>query len=389
MFGCDQPHPAGKVMSARERKMLRLFLFGFGCLYALVVGGCVLARLGNCADLTVARQKSVLLAVTLTVFGLWGGLFTSRFLPAILNQWRRLMAGGLPGLLPLAALYVLARLSFDTVSQLLVAVIWAVVPMGIFGGLAYGLEEAAWRKQRRQVSVKQVGQPQSLRNEFSKVERNIMKRCTSSRFLGSSVIAGILLSFIMQATVEFLRRDYNPLRNLLNEYLVGPFSFLEMAAACMLAATVLMLLVGLRLNVRPSGYLTASCALLGVVVVSLCVSAVFPNDARPLDGNRAFFARAGIIHIISAVRIYALLIALLLTLPSAYRRDEKWRPLSHVTLFLGFLIIFVFLVGSVFAPFDLRGLVQRGVGGVILIWLLLTAWRLRQAASSPDGTASL
>ena len=104
-----------------------------------------------------------------------------------------------------------------------------------------------------EVSVKQVGQPQTLRNEFKKVERNIMKRYTSSRFLGSYVIAGILLSLIMQATVELLRPDYNPLRNLLNESLVGPFSFLGMAAACMLAATFLILLVGLRLNVRPRG----------------------------------------------------------------------------------------------------------------------------------------
>jgi hypothetical protein len=229
------------------------------------------------------------------------------------------------------------------------------------------------------VSVKQVGQPQSLGNEFKKVERNIMKRYTSSRFLGSYVIAGMLLAFIMQATVELLRPDYNPMRNLLNEYLVGPFSFLETAAACMLAATLLILLVGLRLSVRPSGFLTASCALLGVVVVSLCVSAVFPNDARPLDGSRAIFTRAGIIHILSAVRIYALLIALLLTLPGAYKRDEKWRPLSHATLFLGLLIILVFLVGSIFAPFDLRGLVQRGVALMIGVWLVLTALHLRRA----------
>ena len=239
-----------------------------------------------------------------------------------------------------------------------------------------------------EVSVKQVGQPQSLRNEFKKVERNIMKRYTSSRFLGSYVIAGILLTWIMQATVELLRPDYSPLRNLLNEYLVGPFSFLEMAAACILAATFLILLVGLRLNVRPSGFLTASCALLGVVVVSLCVSAVFPNDARPLDGSCAIFSRAGIIHIVSAVRSYALLIALLLTLPSAYKCDEKWRSFSHMTLFLGFLILASF-VGSVFAPFHLRGLVQRGVALVILVWLLLTALRLRQAMpSTPDTTAS-
>jgi hypothetical protein len=146
MFGLGLTNGADKVMSARERKVLRPLLFGFGCLYALLVGSCVLGRMGNCADLTAAEQRSVWLAVTLTVLALWGGLFTSRFLPAIVNQWRRLMVGGLPALLSLVALYVLARLTFDTVSQLLVAVCWAVVPMGIVGGLACGLEEAAWRK---------------------------------------------------------------------------------------------------------------------------------------------------------------------------------------------------------------------------------------------------
>jgi len=222
-----------------------------------------------------------------------------------------------------------------------------------------------------EVSVRQVGQPQFLRNEFKKVERNIMKRYMSSRFFGSCVIAAIPLTFIMWATLEFLRPDYNPLHNLLNEYLVGPFSFL----------------VGLRRSVRPSGFLTASCVLLGVVAVSLCVSAVSPTNAWPPDGGRPIFTWAGIIHLLSAVRFYALLIALLLTLPSAYKRDEKWRPLSHVTLFLGFLIL-AFDVVFILAPFDLRGLIQRGIALVILVWLVLTGLRLRQAIPSTHGTAA-
>jgi hypothetical protein len=169
--------------------------------------------------------------------------------------------------------------------------------------------------------------------------------------------------------------------------LVGPFSFLGTAAGFMLAATFLILLVGLRRSVRPSGFLTASCVLLGVVAVSLCVSAVSPTNAWPPDGGRPIFTWAGIIHLLSAVRFYALLIALLLTLPSAYKRDEKWRPLSHVTLFLGFLIL-AFDVVFILAPFDLRGLIQRGIALVILVWLVLTGLRLRQAIPSTHGTAA-
>ena len=88
-------------------------------------------------------------------------------------------------------------------------------------------------------------------------QSNCMKQ-TSSRFSGSCVIVGIVLSISMGAALELLRPGHNPLRNLLGEYLIGPFSFLGTAEAFMLAGTFLVLLVGLRLSVRGSGFLTAS-----------------------------------------------------------------------------------------------------------------------------------
>ncbi len=209
----------------------------------------------------------------------------------------------------------------------------------------------------------------------------------SSRFLGSGVIAGILAAVVLGATLETLRPGYSPLRNLLSEYLVGPFSLLGRAAACMLAGTFLILLVGLRRSVRRSGFLTVSWVLLAVVVISLCVSVAFPLDGWPPDGSRATFAGAGIVQVVSAVRFYALLVALLLTLPIAYKRDEQWRSFSVVTLFLGFLILAA-AVGCILAPFELRGLAQRGVGLVILVWLVLTGWRLRQAIPTARGAAA-
>jgi len=193
----------------------------------------------------------------------------------------------------------------------------------------------------------------------------------------------------MVAALHLLRTDYNPLRNFTSEYLLGPFGFLAAAAVYILAATFLMLLAGLRLNVRPSGFLTASCVLLGVMVVSVCVCAVFPFDPLPPDGSRpTFISRAAIIHIVSSALLYVSLIALLLTLPSAYKRDENWRPFSHVTLLLGFLNLASF-VALVFAPFYLRGLAQRGGWLVVLVWLLLTGLRLRQAISESFVKAAL
>lgn len=57
----------------------------------------------------------------------------------------------------------------------------------------------------------------------------------SSRFFGSCVIAGTLLFLILMVTLHILRPDYNPLRNFLSEYAVGPFGFVLTAAAYVLA----------------------------------------------------------------------------------------------------------------------------------------------------------
>jgi hypothetical protein len=207
----------------------------------------------------------------------------------------------------------------------------------------------------------------------------------SSRFFGSCVVAGTLLFLTMVAALHFLRSDYNPLRNFISEYAVGPYGFILTAAVYVLAATFLMLLLGLRLSVHPSGILTASCVLLGVVIISLCVAAVFPIDfvIMPPDGSRparaavlAALTRTDIIHIVSSALLFASLIAVSLTLPSAYKRDEKWRSFSCTTLFLGFLML-AFFVGLILVPFYLRGLAQRGIFLVVLVWLFLTGMRLR------------
>ena len=201
-------------------------------------------------------------------------------------------------------------------------------------------------------------------------------KALSSRFCGSCVIAGTLLCLSLFGMLHLLRPDYNPLRRLMSEYLVGPFGLFGTAAAYLLAATLFMLLIGLWRSVRRCGFLTASCVLLGVMVISVCVCAIFPIDVLRPDGSHSSFTRACIIHLASSAVLYVSLVALLLILPSAYKRDEKWRSFSHVTLFFGFLTV-ASLLGLVFVPVYLRGLAQRAMGLPVLIWLFLTGLRLR------------
>ena len=217
---------------------------------------------------------------------------------------------------------------------------------------------------------------QPCQSEFTRSHR--------SHFIGSCVIAGILLSIILAAVVDFLRPDYNLSRNLLDESLVGPLSLFGKAAAWVLAATLLLVLIGLRLDISRSGFRMVSCVLIGVVAISLGVSALFPLDEWSPNGSHS--TSTAIIHLVSGARFYALLIALLVTLPIVFKRDEKWRPLSHVTLLLGLLTL-AFQVVFVLTPSSLSGLVDRGSGLVILVWLFLVGLRLRQTIISTHGTA--
>jgi hypothetical protein len=206
-----------------------------------------------------------------------------------------------------------------------------------------------------------------------------MKRPLSSRFFGSCVIAGTLLSLALGLTLHVLRPDYDPLRNFCSEYLVGPYSFLGTASVFVVAATLLMLLIGLRFSVCRSGFLTASCVLLGTMAFLLCVCAIFPIDVFPPDGRLPAFTSAGIIHIVASVLALVSLIALLFTLTGAYKRDEQWRSFSQMTPSIGSLIL-VSVAAFILAPFYLRGLAQRVTGLPVLAWLFLTGLRLREAA---------
>ncbi len=210
-----------------------------------------------------------------------------------------------------------------------------------------------------------------------------MRQHTSSRFVGSCVIAGILLSIILAAVVDLLRPDYSPYRNELDDGLVGPLSFFMRASAGVVAATFLTALVGLLLNIPRSGFLMASCVLLGVVVMSLFLTAMFPLEILP-PGHPTLTA---IIRSVSMARFYLLLIALLVTLPLAIRRHEKWRRLSDATLFLGVVTLAVG-VWFLLAPLSSRGLVDRAAAFPLMVWLFLVGLRLRQSAPSAHGTAA-
>jgi hypothetical protein len=88
-------------------------------------------------------------AIVLTVLSLFSGLLLRRFLPVIRNKGLRTriqLASVIPVIVWIAAFgfAILPRLDLSF-GQITVATLWAIAPLAIFGGVTFGLDEAAYR----------------------------------------------------------------------------------------------------------------------------------------------------------------------------------------------------------------------------------------------------
>jgi len=141
---------AGETRRARERKLMCAVIVGFACFYSLFVGACILFKLGSFSGVNLKQQMSAAAATVLTVILMVSGCFAHRFLPPVPHRRTRMgiyAAGGALLLIWLSVFYHLIMTRFELgLDQLVVAILWAWVPMGVFCGVIQGLEEAARRK---------------------------------------------------------------------------------------------------------------------------------------------------------------------------------------------------------------------------------------------------
>ena len=130
-----------------EQRLINAALFGCAGLYSLV--GCVpvLFKLGSFSDITSTQQISAVTAVVITALSLLSGRFFARIAPVICDKRLRTLAY-VAGIffvgLWLLFFYrlVMTRLEWD-MSQLVVAILWAWIPMAVLCGTILGMERAA------------------------------------------------------------------------------------------------------------------------------------------------------------------------------------------------------------------------------------------------------
>ena len=195
---------------------------------------------------------------------------------------------------------------------------------------------------------------------------------------GARQLAALTMAFeswfvIALITLHILRPDLAPSRTMISRYAVGPYGSLMTSAFVAAAIADLMLLLGLLRVGPPARSARWAEVLLGIAVVGLLTSALFPMDVPPAPATLA-----GSIHEASfMVNVACSLLATLL-LATSFGSDVRWRPFQRTAwaLTLAEVVAFVLQVVTI-AVRSNYGVANKLFVASAVIWVFAVALRMR------------
>lgn len=207
---------------------------------------------------------------------------------------------------------------------------------------------------------------------------NLHHRARPLEFLAILGIAGATVFALTLVILHFLQPETND-TPAMSQYALGRYGGLMVAAFCALGVGYLALAFGLRGAITASKASRVGSILLGLAGLWFVVSGVFRVHAA---GTPMTFS--GVMHGLGFIVGVPTLIASILVFSGAFGRDDRWRSFRSPSLALGVAALILFLI-AFFAP-GLPGIVvvvlSRIFVGTFVLWLLLTALRLRSIVKS-------
>lgn len=138
---------------------------------------------------------------------------------------------------------------------------------------------------------------------------------------------------------------------------------------------VCVLVLSWALNRRSGGSATGP-ALLAVFGIAGGIA----QGLLPCDAGCRGSTMTGLLHNVTGLVGFAAVIAAMMSFARRWQLDPTWRSHARFTrqaAVVAVLALALFIVVSAVAPGGPRGLVQRVFVGALLVWLMVTSWRLR------------
>jgi hypothetical protein len=196
------------------------------------------------------------------------------------------------------------------------------------------------------------------------------------RATGASLAAIVLIGICVVGVgfLHLVRRDVDPLRNVMSLYANGHDGRVMTIAFYAFGLSALALAVRLRDAVAVAGARIVA-ALLALAGAGLLLAGVF-EVGRPLVPQTI----EETIHSNAAIAAFMLLIAAMLLFSYLCRRDQRWWSFRWTSAALAGVTCAAGAATMVARRMDSSGGVQRVLAVGTLLWLLLVARRVRTAA---------
>ncbi|MBA2714473.1 MAG: DUF998 domain-containing protein [Rubrobacteraceae bacterium] len=216
--------------------------------------------------------------------------------------------------------------------------------------------------------------------------------------IGTVFFIGALIAMHFLRPYDLVRYGTN-----IGYYSVGPYGSIFQAAFVALGLVGLALALGLRRVVAPSRSLSAGSVLIGLFGIGWIIGGIFSDapDVATLEPvlKEQITPASTIIHGLGSFGGLFLLMAGMLILSRAFKRDERWHSFWVPSLILGLASLALFIM-AFFIEAPLRipccptgsvawwGAIEfRVYFGAFVLWLLLTSIRLRAVAIREGITA--
>lgn len=175
---------------------------------------------------------------------------------------------------------------------------------------------------------------------------------------------------IANAALHLLRRDLNPATHYISEYAVGRFGLLMSSALVVLGIGTVALAFVIRATMAEAWLVRIGTAVLFLSGLGTILTGLFRTD---IDGQPSTIA--GAIHGRAAFVAILFEAVSVLILTAAFFQENRWRSYRPVSLAFAIVVV----VSGALLPVLPRGTGERLLVYTLVLWLFVTALRMRAA----------